>query len=182
MTKAGDANMTTATIHKFQEAGLGVAPFRIVGVHEARGPISRVVNGVQVQIGAPGQPMGTCQYCGQGIAEVWTVRDRKGTRFTVGSTCVNKAGDAGLKRVVAAEKRKRDRAKRHAREARMEAELRDLLEREDVREKLAALPHNLSWLAEKGETLLDSFEWTLRCAGARGICEARRALKTRFSY
>ena len=53
-------------IHVFEKAGLGVAPFRFVGVEERRGPIQISAT---LFVGAPGQPMGSCQLCGTGIAD-----------------------------------------------------------------------------------------------------------------
>ena len=82
---------TTTTIHPFEAAGLGKAPFRFVGMTEERGPIKRVgADGAVLEIGAPGQPMGTCDYCGQGIALVCAIESADGKRFKVGSDCVLK--------------------------------------------------------------------------------------------
>lgn len=94
--------MTTSDqIHVFERAGLGRAPFRVLGVERRVGPITlcdaqgRPTN---VQVGSPGQPMGSCAYCGQGIAECWSIRSADGKVFTVGCDCVAKTGDGGLRK------------------------------------------------------------------------------------
>ena len=86
--------MTPAT-RVFERAGLGFAPFRLVAVEIRRGPIM-LPGGLMV--GAPGQPMGTCDYCGTGIAECCLIRDASGKTFIVGNECVRKTGDAGLRK------------------------------------------------------------------------------------
>ena len=89
--------------HIFERADLGKAPFKYVGYSEERGP-KYLGNGLWA--GAPGQPMGSCDYCGTGIAHVFHVKSADGHRFKVGSECVKKLGDAGLRRVISAEVRK----------------------------------------------------------------------------
>src|SRR5688572_21736227 len=123
--------MNAPTIHPFEEAGLGLAPFKFLGMREERGPITTVLDGLTVQVGAPGQPMGSCKYCGQGIAYVCYVLSADGKRFTVGSDCVMKLAKASnvgmtdLERAVAREMKK-VRAAKNAKRA------------ESAREKLAA--------------------------------------------
>lgn len=90
----------TEKIHKFEEAGLGKAPFQVVGVHEERGPKVTYIDGIRCESGAPGQPVGTCDYCGTGIADCYEIRSSDGKEFVVGSDCVAKTGDAGLKTKV----------------------------------------------------------------------------------
>lgn len=68
-------------IHKFEQAGLGLAPFSYVGMHEK----------VYVPCpGAPAQPAGTCQYCGNGIRYCCNIRSADGKEFIVGTDCVRK--------------------------------------------------------------------------------------------
>lgn len=105
-------------IHVFEAAGLGKAPFRVLGVECKVGPIRYERNGVEVQVGSPGQPMGCCAYCFTGIMECWSIRSADGKVFDVGCECVRKTGDAGLKRGMAPHLR----AMRHAKDdARIEA-------------------------------------------------------------
>lgn len=82
--------MTTALReHPFQAAGLGLAPFRCIGHEHKVGPLRYPgPDGTTLEIGAPGQPMGTCDYCGTGIADCYVIKSRDGKRFIVGSDCV----------------------------------------------------------------------------------------------
>lgn len=72
--------MSSETIHTFEQAGLGKAPFRFVGMFEKRGPIP-CPDGTM--IGAPGQPMGTCDFCGNGIAQCCQIESADGKIFVV---------------------------------------------------------------------------------------------------
>lgn len=77
--------------HPFEVAGLGVAPFRCVGVEHRVGPIKSFdpkFPGVTIEVGSPGQPMGTCDYCGTGIADCYVIVSADNKRFIVGSDCV----------------------------------------------------------------------------------------------
>jgi hypothetical protein len=51
-------------VHIFERAGLAKAPFRYVGSTYRVGPIRFIDKGVEVRVGSPGQPMGTCDYFG----------------------------------------------------------------------------------------------------------------------
>jgi hypothetical protein len=100
--------VTTAaeSIHKFEAAGLGKAPFRFVGVEKK----------VFVACpGAPAKPGGTCDYCGQGITYAFHVASADGKQFAVGCDCIRKTGDAGLIRAVKEDEAKQRRAKSEAR-------------------------------------------------------------------
>lgn len=159
------------TIHKFERAGLGKAPFRYVGSYRDVGP-HKLADGSEC--GYPGQPMGTCDYCGQGIAICCQVESSDGKRFVVGSDCVAKTGDAGLKKLVQSDARKAAKA----REQQRIGEMRDRLTMDDdLRAKLAAIPHPTAWRAEKGETLLDSVEWMMDRAGHSGRIKTVRCIE-----
>jgi hypothetical protein len=116
-------------MHKFEEAGLGLAPFRVVGWSREVGP-KNLGNGMS--IGAPGQPMGTCDYCGQGIAICVQVKSADGRRFVVGCDCAKKCDDetntatTAVKRIQAEIRReakaKKDAEKRAAIEADIQAQ------------------------------------------------------------
>ena len=158
----------TALEHPFQRAGLGVTPFRFVGCEERRGPILVSTDGgVEHWAGAPGQPMGTCAYCGQGIAICCTVQDGEGRRFIVGSDCIRKVSGGPLKRAT-------DRALtdlRHAKEdARIAAGLAWAQSEWD----------RLSEMFVDGRSLASRLDWFIKNAGRAGklraIAECRAAI------
>ena len=92
----------TVKQHAFEKAGLGLAPFRFVGMEVKVGPI---VTGM-MSVGAPGQPMGCCQYCSTGIKYCYWVKSADGKTFYVGSECIRKSGDSGLTALVSKEEAK----------------------------------------------------------------------------
>ena len=170
---------TTHKIHPFTKSGLGEAPFRFVGMTEQRGPIKVTdpKTGVTFECGSPGQPMGSCDHCGTGIAFCYAIESADGKRSVVGCDCILKLAldsnarscvDAALIREVKAEKRKLDRAARQRRAAEKLARLEALMADTAVRATLAAMPHPSAWAAEKGETGLDHAEWMLRRCGDAG--------------
>lgn len=104
-------NAEPNTIHPFEAAGLGLAPFKLIGFDRKVGPI-KMEDGTEV--GAPGQPMGTCDYCGTGIADCYRIKSSDLKTFIVGCDCVLKLGRSD-NRLVGEVKRKKlalDRAKR----------------------------------------------------------------------
>jgi hypothetical protein len=90
-------NTTVNTVHPFEKAKLGAAPFRVVAYEYMRGPVKRVENGVLVTYGSPGQPMGTCDYCGACLVHVFFVRSADDKVFRVGSDCVHKTSGKKLR-------------------------------------------------------------------------------------
>lgn len=170
----------TSRIHPF--AHLGPAPYRVIGAEHRVGPIT-LADGTQV--GSPGQPMGACQHCGQGIAEVWTVRASDGITFEVGCVCVGKAAKEGRDTTLETD-HKRFKAQ-HARDMRQAKARRDrewiaaTLADPAVAARFAAVPHSLAWRAAKGETLLDDYHWMLRNCGAAGLATFAKFLKGRIA-
>lgn len=68
------------TLHPFETAGLGLAPFRLVAINK------------NLYSACPGhsQPGGTCAFCGQGILYECVIKSHDGKVFTVGQDCVRK--------------------------------------------------------------------------------------------
>lgn len=163
-------------LHKFEKAGLGKAPFRIMGHEEKRGPID-LGNGLTV--GSPGQPMGTCDFCGTGIVDCFRIASSDGKTFIVGSVCVEKTGDKGLMKIVKSEISRKQTAQRHAREAEKIIVLQAKLADPVIRESLSAVDHPLRWRQAQGDTLLDWAEWMMANSGNSGKMAVFRALKTR---
>ncbi len=161
-------------VHAWERAGLGKAPFRWIGVSEKVGPIRiRNNDGTETILGSEGQPMGTCAYCLQGIAECHHIRSADGKNFTVGCDCVRRVNAPAtpvLTKVEAASKKLRNAKARARSAAKAEAsttELAALLADETVRGKLAARPSAQPWKAEQGETELGDVEWLApRCGHA----------------
>jgi hypothetical protein len=151
--------------HVFEAAGLGKAPFVFVGYYEDRGPKQiDSTNGLTLTVGTPGQPMGTCEYCGTGIAICCQIQSADGKTFVVGSDCVAKTGDAGLKANVDEMKAKLQREKQDATIASNWQWV------EENREKLALLPYGKY-------TMLESIEWFYKNAGRSGKIRIVRVAK-----
>lgn len=164
---------TATSVHPFEEAGLGLAPFKFMGMYESRGPIT-LADGSQV--GAPGQPMGTCKYCGQGIAICCSIESSDGKRFIVGSDCVAKVTRDDNRTspiLTAVEQWKKDRAaekreaKREAAWAKAVAEKRACKAALDADVTLFTdAPHPNTNMAANGKTLRDYYTWCLSNGGA----------------
>lgn len=136
------SNATTPSgLHLFEKAGLGKAPFRVMGVSNKVGPIRHEKNGITYEVGSPGQPMGCCEYCGQGIKECWSIKSSDGNVFDVGCECVTKTGDAGLTNVVNAHKAKINREKRKDKGNRDREFVDETLADASAAARLAAMPH-----------------------------------------
>ena len=81
MSDSYDSKEETMTIHPFEQAGLGMAPFRFVGLTES----------VYVSApGAPAQPGTSCDFCGIGIRYVCLIESQDRKQFKVGCDCVRK--------------------------------------------------------------------------------------------
>ena len=106
---------TAEKIHVFERYGLGVAPFRFVGMSRC------VYQAIPGDPNCPIQPGTSCDFCGLGISNVCAIEDANGKRFKVGCDCVRKTGDAGLQRKLTDAERAHNRDLRKARKARKEA-------------------------------------------------------------
>ena len=149
-----------AEIHAFEKAGLGIAPFEYVGFYTSRGPHRSVANGIEIQVGAPGQPMGTCAFCGAGIANCFKIKSADGKGFIVGSECVRKTGDYGMERAVDKEIQ---RIRKESEEARI-AEI----QRRFAAGELSDLLLGLRSPSGIGASAMSWFDWMMRHAGHSG--------------
>lgn len=96
-------------IHKFEAAGLGLAPFRFTRMYEKT---------YQCHPTAPVQAAGICDYCGMCIRYCFEVESADKKKFITGCDCIHKVGDAGLtKQISKAERELRDAKNKKAREA-----------------------------------------------------------------
>lgn len=155
----------TLSVHKFEAAGLGKAPFTFVGFEIKRGPI-KLADGSEV--GAPGQPMGTCCYCGTGIANCFNVRSSDGRAFYVGSDCIAKVGDAGLMKAVKRIVSDAAKARKREREAKAEDAAKEVCENllATFGEEFKRVPHPRGFA---GLSLFDYAEWMLKNTRSFGI-------------
>ena len=129
------------TIHEFELAGLGQAPFRHVGFYEIPSSSLAEANpdayNARLREIPRGYHVGTCSYCGHPLVNNYLVESFDGRKFAVGSECILKVGDAGLKKAVnlrrnwlARERRRKVREAEQAKErARYEAAKQAELER-----------------------------------------------------
>lgn len=155
------------TVHVFEQAGLGKAPFAVVGCELkvfSAGP------------DGPTKPGGMCWFCSSPLIQAYVIRSADGRRFTVGPDCVEKTGDVGLRDRVKALGREARIQRSHARQDAKIADVAALLAREDVRAKLAGLPHPLAWKAAQGATMLDWADWMMEHAFRAGKLQVGKAI------
>lgn len=156
-------------VHVFERAGLGKAPFRFVAMEE---------KWYVACPGAPKQPGGSCDYCGESIAYLFHIRSSDGKQFHVGCDCVAKTGDAGLRKVVDAQVREAKRLANIRRQDAKIARAKELLPL--VEAKLRAIPHPQDWRAKAGESKFTQVAWYLANAGRSGKCWAAREIEKVF--
>lgn len=161
-----ESNKLGQTVHAFELAGLGKAPFQFVGVREN----AYTVPGTYIN-----RAGGSCDYCMASIRWECAIKSSDGKTFKVGSDCVAKTGDHGLRRFVDAEKKKRESEKRAAKHKAkwiaVKEELAALMGDSNVKAKLASLPHPRGFVdRETGTplTMLDQVEWMAQNAGVSG--------------
>ena len=160
-------------IHKFEEAGLGKAPFRIVGFSEEKGPKTiSSKGGVIIQVGSPGQPMGVCDYCGTAIVNCFHIRSTDDRTFIVGSECVYKTDDKGLTITVRREVNRRKREARHESEAKRIAQVENDLKDSTIIARLRAQRSP----SRMNETALEWAEWMMAHSGNSGRMKVVRLI------
>jgi hypothetical protein len=162
-------NATTA-VHPFQAAGLGLAPFKLVGhvlpdlTADGRRKLGEI-GGVEVTTTTGG----TCDYCGKSIVNVFRVRSADGRESNVGCDCVQKCCGAKL---VAAVRKIANVVATDRRNAAADAKIARgvaLLAVPAVAEALRDQPHPNG---HAGRTLHDYAAWMLQNAGRTGKAAA----------
>ena len=148
-------------VHTFEVANLGKAPFYLSGVRE---------NKFTPCPGAPSKPGGSCDYCGASILYEFLIRSADGKLFKVGSDCVAKTEDAGLRRVVDAKVRQLKRDATHKRQDALIARGLELFARPDVQAAMAAQPD----LSGRNGSLAGQLGWYFKNAGRAGKSWAAR--------
>lgn len=169
-------------LHPFERAGLGLAPFRFVGMEVKEGPITTTTaDGFTLTVGSPGQPMGCCDYCHTGIKDCYQVADRDGKLFVVGCDCVKKLYQANNRKmdpVAAGIERARRNVQRARRHKAADEKIRlglDLIAAN--RSTFEAMPHPIEWRAEQGDTYNHYITWMLANSGRAGKIKTIKAVK-----
>ncbi len=142
-------------VHIFETAGLGKAPF------------------VLQRVTCEGS---SCQFCNTPIVFRFYIKGIDGKEFFVGSDCVFKTNDTGLKRVVEAEVKKRQAELRRIRDAAKLAAIRDRLTDPVVIAELAARPHPYNYSAKQGKTYKDYVDYVMRWGGKTAKLELAKVL------
>lgn len=165
----------TSSIHRFELAGLGKAPFHFTGT---------VTEKVFVACpGATPKAGSSCDYCGTGIRYEFWVRSACDKEFKVGCDCIHKTGDRGLiQQISAAERKLRDAKNEVAKERRITAKVLRISKARinfpAVAGTLASLPHPDSYFAGQGKTLADYVQWCFdNQAGEKAAIYIERAIK-----
>jgi hypothetical protein len=160
------------TIHCFEAAKLGKAPYAFLGVREFK---------FKAAPEAPTQPGTCCDYCGTGIMYAFMLRSADGKEFKVGCDCIEKSGDKGLRKIISQlEKEKRQKKAQEKRQK--ELDRRNEVKRE-IEEILANNPKIVESLKSKPHpsipryTLLNYVEWMLIYAGVSGMFTVREIIK-----
>ncbi len=155
------------SVHCFEHAGLGKAPFTYVGMIEQNKSESLFDSGM-VSIGSIGgcsietKPGGTCDYCGTYIVNMFRVRSSDGKTFKVGCDCIEKCGDEGIIHLVREDvKKHKKRIADLKKEGKRRADLETLLLLPKVSGKLAGDPHPSDYFARDGKTMLDYVRWAM---------------------
>jgi hypothetical protein len=160
--------MTSTTMHPFEAAGLGQAPFRFIGMVEKT---------YQACQGAPVQPGASCDYCGQGIRYVFQVKSADGKSFGVGCDCIRKTTHKGVRLLSDAEREmrrfKRDQAAEKLR-ARVAASLATLAANPAL---FTDAPHPSPFFAKQGKTWRDYVLWSLESGSTSGRLAACKGVE-----
>jgi len=125
----------------------------------------------------PIQPGTSCDHCSMAIMHTFWFEGTNGHKFKVGSSCVEKAGDSGIRRVIAEDVAEMRRKQAEDLDRRKTAQIDAWLADDGVRLELASLPHPLDWRAEKGETRLDWAVWMRERAMRAGRHKVHRFMK-----
>lgn len=135
-------------VHVFEH--LGQAPYRYDGYDEIL-----FIN----PITGSAKAGGACDHCGTAIRHAFYFVSNDGKRFKVGSSCIEKSGDKGLRKFVSEEQRKAKAAKEVAELPKLKEELVRLLG--EKQEKAKSLGHPNFHFSQQGKTYYDYVEFFL---------------------
>ena len=117
-------------IHRWEVAGVGKGPFKVVGLFSLPSPSLAEKNPDaynNILRSMPNARCGTCAVCGMGIMHNYIIEDATGKMFSVGSECVNKAGN---KHMTTRAKALKTQQQRELRQAKKEAQREQVLQAE----------------------------------------------------
>jgi hypothetical protein len=158
-------------IHPFERAGLGSAPFRCVGWYESK------YQAIPGDPSCPVQPGSSCDYCGQGIVNVFVIRSADGREFKVGCDCVARtARDCASTDVERDARRVLDqvnRLKTKAANARKDAAIALAMAKLDA--NAAALDRDVELFGSQ-RNALEYLRWMFSRAGRTGKAKAAKLL------
>jgi hypothetical protein len=161
----------TSAIHPFERSNLGIAPFRFVGFEV------KLKQAIPGDPSCPVKPGASCDYCATAIANVYWIKSSDGKTFKVGSECVRKTGDKYLIKKVTEAESLRNRKAREAKGVASAADVQSKLADPWVRSYLSTLRHPCAkWKPSTTLTMLDYFEWVLRCSGTSGKVKLSKML------
>lgn len=108
--------MTEKMIHKFEIAGLGKAPFKLVGMYSLPSSALAEQNPSAYNNALSMMPKdvacGSCAYCGMSLMHNFIVKSADNRKFVVGCDCVSKIGDTQLVDAINLKKRQVRQAER----------------------------------------------------------------------
>lgn len=158
--------------HPFEQAGLGKAPYILVGVKEN---MFNCGGGVL-------KPGGTCDYCSSGIRYECVIQSADGIVSKVGTDCVlklDRKDNRGLvtdvtdaKRKIDAQNRAKRAEKKRIEKAQIHRKAQVMLKTALVQKRLMILPHPFI----NGLTMLDYCQWLFANAGDTGKDKASRVI------
>lgn len=119
---------TATMIHKFELAGMGKAPFTLIGMYSIPSPSLGESNPMAYQSALEAMPrdvsVGSCDYCHTPLVHNFILLSADKKKSVVGCDCVKKVGDRGLEDAIKTKRREVNReARLAARQAAYEAEL-----------------------------------------------------------
>lgn len=127
------------TIHLFEKAGLGEAPYDYLGCEDT------------------GKSSTSCQFCHTGIRYKFHLQSKDGKRFFVGSDCIYKSGDHGLTKIA---KTERSRIAKAQREAKRQKQLD-----EKKAKKEAILQNKIDTFYKENESIKYVLDWAKNTSG-----------------
>lgn len=168
MTTDNNTPSGDVVLHRFEKAGLGRAPYKLVEFGR---------RAYCAAPGAPVQPGASCDYCGTAIFETFVLESADGKKFKVGNDCIRRAGDAGLMNVTKRILNKARTEARHQREEERISAAKQAMTIPGVITALKLTPHPYQWARDAGKTGFDFVVWMMTNAGNKGKIAAAKMVE-----